>query len=192
MPWLAPINLIKNIENISKDIKIVLKYYFVQLANQIKYLILNAQRYGEVIIITNSDTGWIKDTCKLMPELLPVLDTIKIISSRDKWKNKSKIPGDWKKFEFEEIIKTFIKSNKNKIIKLICIGDSNDEHTAILHVASIINSIVGYTAYTKQFKFKFKSDAIELINQVNKMANILYYNKDKLITNLSSYNLSLL
>ena len=171
-----------------KEITEFLKNYFTKLAEEIRLLILNAQKYGEVIIVTNSEDGWVKDTCKLMPELLPLLDTIRIISAQDKWKHKSPVPGDWKKFEFEEIIRPFIESKKNKIIKLICIGDSIDEHASILHVASIINAIDGYTAYTKQFKFKVKPDAVELYTQVNNMANYLCNNPDKIITNLTSNN----
>jgi hypothetical protein len=189
-PWLAPHMLIDTLEwkSIPEYMKPAFKKYFKELEEQIKLIILNAQKYGEVIIVTNSEDGWIKDTCKLMPDLLPLLDTIKIISAQDKWKYKSPVPGDWKKFEFEEIARPFIESKKNKIIKLICIGDSIDEHTAILHVASIINAIDGYTAYTKQFKFKIKPDAIELYTQVNNMANYLCNNPDKIITNLTSNN----
>eukprot|EP00586_Coscinodiscus_wailesii_P015779 CAMPEP_0172500296 /NCGR_PEP_ID=MMETSP1066-20121228/136526_1 /TAXON_ID=671091 /ORGANISM="Coscinodiscus wailesii, Strain CCMP2513" /LENGTH=287 /DNA_ID=CAMNT_0013274449 /DNA_START=164 /DNA_END=1024 /DNA_ORIENTATION=- len=45
-----------------------------------------ASHHGTVIIITNSDDGWVKFSAeKFLPNLLPCLDTIRIISARTRY-----------------------------------------------------------------------------------------------------------
>jgi hypothetical protein len=53
------------------------------LTNLSKFLLL---WYDQVIIITNSDDGWVKYSCeRIVPSLLPALEKYKIVSARTKY-----------------------------------------------------------------------------------------------------------
>ena len=159
---------------------------FKQLADQIIYIITKAQIYGKVFIITNAQEVWIKESCSLIPEVIPFLKNINIISTQDKWKYINPNPEKWKELEFKQIANNFIKSNK-KIIKFICIGDSVLEHDAVKTASSIINATKEYIAYTKNFVFRIQPTFEQILIQVNNMSHYLYKNKDNMITDMKSH-----
>jgi len=161
--------LIENPSDASENIK----DYFKQLSNLILFVIRYAKRYGEVIIITNAQEIWIEKSCCLMPELLLFLKTIDVISSQDKWKHLTPLPEKWKEYEFLEIAKKFIKSNKS-IIKIICIGDSDCEHDASKKAVSFINDNSYDLAYLKNFVFKNQPTFEELLLQIQGVPTYLY------------------
>jgi len=163
---------------------------FKQLSDQIIYIITKAQIYGKVFIITNAFETWIKDSCKLIPEVIPFLKNINIISAQDKWKSINPNPGKWKELEFEQIALNFIKSNI-KIIKFICIGDSHHEHNAIINAASIINASKVNVAYTKNFVFRIQPTFEQILIQINNMAHYLHNNKDNIITDMESHTIQI-
>jgi len=161
------------------------KSYFKQLSDLIINIITNAKRIGEVCIITNAQEVWIEKSCCLMPELIPFLKTIDVISSQDKWKHLTPLPEKWKEYEFSEIAIKFMKSTKS-IIKIICVGDSPDEHEATKKAAAAINTTECY-AYTKNFVFMKRPTFEELLIQIHKLAECVYYNTDNIITDMNSY-----
>ena len=47
-----------------------------------------AVKYGKVYIITNAAEGWVEfSAAKFMPDVLPVLDKVTIISARTKYES---------------------------------------------------------------------------------------------------------
>lgn len=59
---------------------------FHELAHCAERCLKEAERYGEVIIITNSDEGWVKYSAeRFVPRLLPVIENYKVISARTRY-----------------------------------------------------------------------------------------------------------
>lgn len=166
-----------------------IKDYFRQLSNQIQCIISNATKYGEFIIITNAMSDWVERSCNLMPDLLPILKTITIISARSDWEKVNPHPEKWKEFAFLKKTTDFIGNDTNIVINLICIGDSSHEHDAAKNVASVLNANSDYMVFTKNFVFKMNPSLDELLIQLYHVANTLHFNKDNIITNMKSCQL---
>lgn len=93
-----------------------------------------AVKYGRVYIITNAAEGWVEFSCqRFMPEVLPVLDKITIISARAKYE--SRFPNNvpkWKLYAFLETQTELINGNMKNVVAL---GDSMMEMDAAHHLA---------------------------------------------------------
>ena len=92
--WLA-----KN--NLYIDLDIIPKEYLSQLSSlqkSISLLLERAITCGNFIIITNSDAGWVEVSCKkFLPEIVPLLSKIKILSARSSFQSEElDSPIDWK------------------------------------------------------------------------------------------------
>jgi len=73
------------IENI-KELPLDVQELFHELALCAERCLKEAEKYGEVIIITNSDEGWVKYSAeRFVPRLLPVIEKYKIISARTRY-----------------------------------------------------------------------------------------------------------
>jgi hypothetical protein len=171
-------NWIKNQSIIPEKIK----KSFSILEFHILALLDNAKKYGEVLIITNSQPGWVKDSCKLMPKLLQVLDTIQIISAQHEWIHlHPNRPDMWKKNAFLKLINDFINFDPNLIVNLICIGDSIHEHDASKYSSYIINTSSSNNVYVKNIIFESSPSINQLINEIY-YTNLLFdviINEDK-------------
>jgi len=159
---------------------------FTKLSNYIKSLINNMKLYGEVIIITNAKAGWVQTSCKLMPDLLPLLSTISIISARSDWEYINPSPNKWKEFAFNKKIVEILGNNENIIINLICIGDSLYEHDAALNVAHFINTYTTNYIFTKNIKFYYNPSFDILLNEVHNLSIDVELNENKFMTKLKS------
>lgn len=67
------------------------------LAESAANLLKLAMQYGEVIIITNAETGWVELSAKkFMPSLLPLLMNVRVISARSTFESMYAEPSQWK------------------------------------------------------------------------------------------------
>jgi len=73
------------IEN-HKDLPLHVKNIFDDVGRYAERCLDEASKYGEVIIITNSDDGWVKfSTERFVPYLLPCIERYRIISARTRY-----------------------------------------------------------------------------------------------------------
>lgn len=88
-----------------------------------------AQQLGTTYIITNAEEGWVENAAhKFLPEILPVLQHIRIISARSKFARK--FPdnvGEWKANAFVELQRNL---DPWPITNFISVGDSQYEADA--------------------------------------------------------------
>jgi len=57
-----------------------------EVARSAERCLTEASKFGEVLIITNSDEGWVKYSCeRYCPKLLPVIQKYKIVSARTRY-----------------------------------------------------------------------------------------------------------
>jgi phosphoglycolate phosphatase-like HAD superfamily hydrolase len=111
---------------------------FEELSLQIIRVIEYAQTFGRVVIITNSEKGWVPECAgAFMPKIVPTLKKIDIYSARNE-----KLPAEaWKKKAFKrEMYKTYGRSDLQR--NVVSIGDS-------LHERLAVASVKGPTTYAK-------------------------------------------
>jgi len=95
-------------------------------------MLTHAQTLGEVVIVTNGETGWVELSAhKFLPGLLPIIGTLRVISARSTYQCQNPAcPITWKALAFNAIVDIFLDSNQ-----LISIGDSLVERNAARLVA---------------------------------------------------------
>jgi len=73
------------IEN-SKDLPLHFQNMLEELSRATEKFLLEASKYGEVIIITNSDEGWVQFSAeRYCPSLLPVIAKYPVVSARTRY-----------------------------------------------------------------------------------------------------------
>jgi len=130
-----------------------------------------AEKFGEVIIITNSDEGWVQFSAeKYIPYLLPVVANYRIVSARTRYEQF--YPGQplcWKAAAFaHEVNERFLIAEEEKCMKknidvrreVISFGDSMEERTAVKIVAGQLSCV------PKSVMFITSPTPIQLIGQL--------------------------
>ena len=105
--WLAQNNL--RLDG-NEPVPLEAQKQLAQLATSAAKLLQHAQAYGEVVIITNAETGWVELSAKkFMPSLLPILAKTRVISARSTYECQYSSPLEWK------------VRNKASLLNTICI-----------------------------------------------------------------------
>lgn len=100
-----------NIQGIN-DLPLHYQNLMHEIARVAEKCLETAAKYGEVLIITNSDEGWVKYSAeRYVPNLVPVLDNYRIISARTRYERfYPDQPLCWKAAAFaHEVNETFLK-----------------------------------------------------------------------------------
>lgn len=136
-----------------------------QLAKSVNALIHEAQKYGDVIIVTNADEGWVQATCvAIMPMLWPLISSLKIFSAQHLHNLTTPVPHLWKKFVFRDYIWSVYGYDFNHIVNFVSIGDGLSEEYA---VHSLNGIAVKGTIKGKSLRFMEKSNPEMLIRQLD-------------------------
>lgn len=135
-----------------------------------------AEKHGQVVILTNAETGWIPMTAqKFMPQLADVLERYASISARSTYEPLGIIgPFNWKLRAFQELLARESVSVKS----LLSIGDSTHERDAS-HLACADTSYIK----CKSIKFIERPDLQELTRQhklIQECLNRVVYHDDTL------------
>jgi len=97
------------------------------LANTAKQLLERAQQLGQTVIVTNGSEGWVERSAEYyLPNLLPVLQCMKVISARSKWESSQPV-SQWKVKAFTELQ---AQLSPQTVTNFISIGDSSFERDA--------------------------------------------------------------
>jgi hypothetical protein len=100
------------------------------IASAAKRLIETAQRMGQTLIITNAMSGWVEHSAaKWVPELLPVLRNVRVISARSNWE--PAYPGDVSRWKEQAFLAVQQQLRTEIIANLISVGDSHWEMDAV-------------------------------------------------------------
>ena len=132
-----------------------IEYYVAEILNK-------ALSKGTVLIITNSSDGWVHACAEFYyPNLIPILDKIKIISARELYQREYPTePTIWKVKTFNDLKKKF-SFEKCIVSNIICIGDDIGEIIAAKKLGeSFSNCLV------KTIKFRDKPNLTDLIKQI--------------------------
>ena len=132
-----------------------------QLEQTSKRMLELAVTFGRVYILTNAAEGWVEFSCnRFMPEVLPILDKIIVISARAKYE--SKFPGDVPKWKLHAFLETQSELTNGNMKNVIALGDSMMEMDAAHHLAMKFQK-----ALIKTVKFREFPKPNELVKQLN-------------------------
>jgi hypothetical protein len=119
-----------------------------------------ALRLGHTFIITNAMNGWVEySAAKYVPDLLPVLQKVRVISARGKYE--AQYPGEVSKWKIQAFLEVQRQLNSEIITNLISLGDSNFEMDAV-HVMGKEFA----EALIKTIKFRENPSPEELLKQL--------------------------
>lgn len=133
-----------------------------ELSKTVIEIVTVAKLHGEVVIITNADHGWVELSAqKFMPELIPILKTLTIISAKTSYEGFH--PGNlyiWKYLSMRKLISQ--KGYPDRLKKnIISFGDSLIEREGIQRVAKEFSNTLA-----KSVKFEERSNIENLTKQL--------------------------
>lgn len=158
-----------------------------ELGAAVKSLLEDAMSQGQVVIITNAETGWVEmSAAKFMPAVLPLFPKLRVVSARSTYERAfPDSPIDWKVAAFtQELHSVFgIHHRATTTVRaapkvtqisqisrnIISFGDSVHERTAV-HAAA---GRLGPGTLTKSVKFVERPTAEQLRRQVELVSTCL-------------------
>jgi len=122
------------------------KSIFHELGKRAEECINSARYWGEVIVVTNADEGWVQHCVKyFVPNLRQCLETIRVISARTNYeKFFPEQPLCWKAACFAHESTEIYQSTKchfRSAKEIISFGDSMDEYRATRIVAKQLSAV---------------------------------------------------
>ena len=156
--------------HISPEIQEELRCLEESVINTLK----RASEYGNVVIITNAEQGWVELSAgRFLPKVVPLLSYVRIVSARTTYEPMyPNSPLDWKIAAFsQEVQNNFeVFSASGEMRSLVSFGDSIHERDAVHRVASMMES-----THTKSIKFVERPSVEQLRRQVELVHNCFDY-----------------
>lgn len=148
---------------------------FFQQLNDLGESVINvlnlALSFGEVHIVTNAETGWVQLSAqKFMPNVLPLLSKIKIISARSTYESMyPKSPLQWKFYAIQDCLGGCLAQNELEK-NILSFGDSHVEREAVRAVTRGVPK-----TKTKNIKFAERPSIEQLQRQIELVTNCFQY-----------------
>jgi len=128
-----------------------------KLSSSVLNILTTAMSLGKVVIITNAEEKWVEYSAqKFMPELIPILRLIRIISARTEYEKK--YPGKYILWKFHAMSLVVNESIKN----VLSIGDSIVERESVM----LIDATTSHDLYRKSIKLADKPSIVNLHKQL--------------------------
>ena len=119
--WLSNNSLLHDLTIKSNTVTSII---LADIAESVLTVLRQAQMHGFVIIVTNSEAGWVERTCqRFLPKCQALIDTIPIISARSSYELYTASPLEWKKRAF--------RAECGTATNIVSIGDSECERQAV-------------------------------------------------------------
>ena len=145
----------------SKEIQAILDAY----SGVVERTLIEAERHGQVVILTNAESGWITLTAqKFMPRLGDLLERYPMVSARSTYEPLGiTSPFQWKVRAFESVIQEHYEALPGfKTRNVLSFGDSTHERDAAHQVCARLSDTV-----CKSVKFMERPDISQLTRQHN-------------------------
>lgn len=148
-----------------------------RLARRVIRILRSTKQLGQVTIVTNAEKGWVELSCsKFLPEVLPLLEGIKIMSARSTFEHAhpQSTPMHWKRLAFRSEIAAFFHASAVGCVEdnwknMISVGDSMQERTALLEATQ------GRDCWSKSLKFVERPSPEQLMRQQRLLGACLRY-----------------
>jgi hypothetical protein len=143
------------------------------LEQQVCRILNLAKHHGDVLIITNAQHGWVQMSSeKYMPNVVPLLRSVTIISARSTYEHR--FPGDplrWKLAAFSDKLMPYFQTNHPK--NMIAFGDMHVDRTAFLTNVKNKKNVI-----KKNIKFWESPNIFQLHRQLELVINTFNYIHD--------------
>jgi len=142
-----------------------------ELETSVKAVLTMALSYGDVIVITNAETGWVELSAqKFIPGVVPLLSQLRVLSARSTYEPMfPDAPLKWKFYAFQErLANYFLDSRRQK--NIISFGDSHVEREAVRTVTKGVPN-----TRTKSVKFAERPSMEQLRRQIELVTNCFQY-----------------
>lgn len=138
-----------------------------QTAMWAEQTLFTARTLGQVIIVTNAESGWIDLSCsKFLPGLREMLNCFPIVSARSMYESAwCNTPFLWKEAAFMHELQRHFRM-ESKRWNVISVGDSTHEREALLAVCSRLRKM--YHVTTKSLKL-LESPAVEELHSQHEL-----------------------
>lgn len=152
-------------------------------------ILLKMIQLGDVLIVTNGGSGWIKLCLSVLPTVKELVDNgiISITSARDLFELEHQ-KEQWKRLTFKMFFNEHLSDEKGDQ-HILSFGDSNDEHDAVMEL-KLYNKTDDQNRIIKSIKFKRQPDLNELFIQLETVRmlyeDIIHKNEDH-IFNLEEF-----
>lgn len=155
------------LKNINCDKNIFISY--ISYLEHIVYdLLVQAQQYGKVIILTNAQLTWVTEFCiPTFYKALLGLPDIEIISARDKYENINENSNSWKYYALGD----FLEEKKN-ITNVVSITDYIEDKLG-LEAAILIHSVDHKKICYKNIQLKREPHVGDILKQLVTISKIL-------------------
>ncbi|KAF4682670.1 hypothetical protein FOZ60_010259 [Perkinsus olseni] len=164
-----------------QDVSRTIQKHLHSIAATDAKLLEMAMAHGETFIITNAMKGWVEYSArKYVPQLLPTLRKVRIISARTE--HERQFPGDYHQWKISAFLSVRQALNSQVITNLVSLGDSNIEMDAIHVMGSEFSQ-----ALIKTIKFRENPSPDELAKQLE----LVYQKFDKILVNARNLKISL-
>lgn len=159
-----------------------LRQHLRGIADAVKRLLEMSLQLGHVFIITNAMEGWVEHSAtKWVPELLPVLKKVQIISARARYEVLyPKEINQWKVNAFKDLHRSL--GDAQVITNIAALGDASYEMDAAVCLGKEFSKSV-----LKTVKFKENPSPEELLKQLELVAQRF----DKIVVNARSMKIGL-
>lgn len=130
-----------------------------------------AERHGEVVLVTNAESGWIELSCrKFMPSLCPLLERVRTVSARSTYEHQGiASPFEWKYLAFEKEVNRFYENAPaGRRRNVISFGDSAHEREALIRVTQAMQNCC-----TKSLKFVERPEPEQLLKEHDLMSGCI-------------------
>ena len=150
----------------SPEIQAILDEY----STVVEQTLIEAQQHGQIVIVTNAESGWITLTAqKFMPRLGQLLESYPMISARSTYEPLGILnPYQWKLRAFESVVHEHYTSSPQVVIgkNILSIGDSTHERDAVHQVCKTSSVLLTASSmYPKSVKFMERPDVAQLTRQ---------------------------
>lgn len=131
------------------------------IATSVKQMLEVSLTMGTTFIITNAMSGWVEHSAeKWIPEVIPVLQKVQIISARTKYE--PDFPDEVGQWKIQAFLDVQQRLDTDMVTNLLSVGDSNFEMDAIHVMGSKFSQ-----ALIKTVKLKQSPSPLELIKQLD-------------------------
>lgn len=143
-----------------------------ELEQAVISVITLALTYGNVVIITNAETGWVQLSAqKFIPGVVPLLSKLKVFSARSTFESRHpESPLKWKFCAFQETLHSVYTSDSKIGKNIISFGDSHVEREAVRAVTRGMPN-----TRTKSVKFAERPSMEQLRRQIELVTNCFQY-----------------
>ncbi len=171
-PYLSGLN-----SSISEQDKNDLKLLEQEVVKLLEYCVSR----GDTYIVTNSAIDWVKSSSRyFMPEVLKILPKINIQSARSNFEEE--FPDNHRKWKINTFLSIKEKYSKEKILNVVCIGDSINELEAAFKLKKEF-----VEAFIKTIKMQTRPSIVELYKELkvlNKSTEKIFDTVKSLVINV--------